>query len=206
MMAPNRPLRLPIRAVAAPPTSQPTITLSASFMVYDGYGSMAEFLALGMARAGANVNIMPLRIDLAGLSTEFVQLYRRSRHEVRGPVLYFSWPSSSLQRFRSAESLFINTMWETSQLPADWVEPLNRAQAVIVPSHYVADVFSASGVRVPIKVVAQGVDPATYSYIRRPERHGITTLMVGPVDDRKHTHEGIAAWKKAFAGDPDARL
>jgi hypothetical protein len=97
-------------------------------------------------------------------------------------------------------------MWETSQLPADWVEPLNWARAVIVPSRYVADVFSASGVRSPIKIVAQGVDPAEYSYIQRPERHSLTTLMVGPVDDRKHTHEGIAAWKKAFAGDPDARL
>src|SRR5262249_21640943 len=30
------------------------VTLAATFMVYDGYGSMAEYLALGMHRAGAD--------------------------------------------------------------------------------------------------------------------------------------------------------
>jgi glycosyltransferase involved in cell wall biosynthesis len=31
-------------------------------------------------------------------------------------------------------------------------------------------------------------------------------LTIGPIDDRKHVPVGIAAWKLAFADDPDARL
>ena len=40
-----------------------SVTLAAPFSVYDGYGSMAEFLALGMLRAGATINIVPLSVD-----------------------------------------------------------------------------------------------------------------------------------------------
>ena len=35
---------------------------------------------------------------------------------------------------------------------------------------------------------------------------GITTLTVGPIDNRKNVRTGIAAWKEAFANDPNARL
>jgi hypothetical protein len=66
--------------------------------------------------------------------------------------------------------------------------------------------FRESGVEVPIEVVAQGVDPAVYRYQDRPARRAVTTLMVGVFVPRKNVHEGIAAWKRAFAADPHARL
>ena len=40
-----------------------TVTVSAQFNVYSGYGSMAEYLVLGMARAGATVNVVPQSLD-----------------------------------------------------------------------------------------------------------------------------------------------
>ncbi len=52
----------------------------------------------------------------------------------------------------------------------------------------------------------QGVDPAIYHYEERPAGRGLTTLIVATVEERKHTREGIAAWKLAFADDPEARL
>lgn len=182
------------------------VTLAAPFAVYDGYGSMAEYLALGMARAGATVNVVPLGLDPAGLSSELRDLIHRSRPDPQAPVLYFCWPRPDLERFRQAPDLVINTMWESSRLPASWIEPLNRAGAVIVPTRFVADVCRASGVTAPIEVAPEGVDPAVYTYEERPAREGLTTLIVGTVIERKHTREGIAAWKLAFGGDPAARL
>jgi glycosyltransferase involved in cell wall biosynthesis len=184
----------------------PTVTVSAPFAVYDGYGSMAQYLVRGMARAGANVNVLPTMLDRDGLSPEVLDLIRRSRSPGAEPVLYFCWPRPELERFRGAEDLFINTMWEASRLPADWPERLNRARAVIVPTRFVADVCRASGVTVPIEVVPEGVDPGVYSLQERPERDTLTTLMVATVVDRKNTLLGIAAWQRAFAGDPTARL
>jgi glycosyltransferase involved in cell wall biosynthesis len=192
------------RAVSRPSVS--TITVGSQFNVSTGYGSMAEYLVLGMARAGATVNVAPISLNTAGLSSEFLDILRRSRPEPGSPALYFFWPRPELDRFRATNDLFINTMWEGSRLPAGWAERLNQARAVIVPTQFVARVCRESGVSVPIEVIPEGIDPDIYHYEQRPERPGITTLTVGPIDYRKHVPEGIAAWKEAFHGDPDARL
>ena len=187
-------------------TPEHTLTVAATFRVYDGYGSMGEYIALGMSRAGAVVNVAPLLIDLNGTSEEFGEIFHASRPEIVGPVLFFCGPSDYLDPYRHVEELFINTMWEADRLPALWPERLNLARAVIVPSRFLVDVFRRSGVNVPVEVVAQGIDPDVYHYEQRPERDGLTTLMVGTVDERKHINEGIAAWKLAFGNDPRARL
>ncbi|MBV9171890.1 MAG: glycosyltransferase [Chloroflexi bacterium] len=187
------------------PAVRDGLTLVAPLMIYDGYGSMAQYLALGLDRAGVAVHLSPLRLDPNGLSPELLELLRRSRPDVRGTVVAFA-PGPDVTPFQSSSNLFVNTMWETSQLPAGWSAGVNTARAVIVPSRFVADVFRRGGVTTPIEVVPQGVDPAIYSYQERPLRAGITTLMVGPVCARKNTLLGVEAWKRAFAGDPDARL
>jgi glycosyltransferase involved in cell wall biosynthesis len=193
------------KSMQAPPMVT-SITLCAPFMVYDGYGSMAEHLAVGMSRTGADVNLIPLGIDLTGTTDEFQQIVKHSRPEPDAPVLYFSWPRDELNQFQNTRDLFINTMWESNRLPADWPARMNRSRTVIVPTRYVANVCRESSITVPIEVVPEGIDPALYHYQERPERQTITTLIVGPVVKRKHTREAITAWQMAFDDDPDARL
>jgi glycosyltransferase involved in cell wall biosynthesis len=190
----------------APTVHQSMLTVVASFDVASGYGSMAEYLVLSMARSGARINALPINLSQDGLSDPLRQLLSQSTRESGPNVLYFHWISASVQRFQMAERLFINTMWESDRLPHNWVGPLNRARLVIVPTRFVAQVCRASGVTAPLEVIPEGIDPAVYHYQERPRRAGLTTLIVGPVDRRKHTLEGIAAWKQAFAGDPEARL
>jgi len=193
-----------VRATHARPSNM--VHVAANFDVSSGYGSMAEYLVLGMARGGANVNVVPLSLDLRGMSDEFQERLHRSKPFTDGALIYFSWPRPDLARFRGVGDLFINTMWETGHLPAGWAEQLNAARAVIVPTTFCARVFRESGVTVPLEVIPEGIDPAVYHYLERPERPGLTTLTVGPVNDRKHVTKGVAAWKMAFAGDPHARL
>jgi glycosyltransferase involved in cell wall biosynthesis len=194
-------------AAQAPIQSQiMAITLGAHFSVSTGYGSMAEYLALGLTRAGAAVNVLPFSIDTNGLSEEFTRLLRQSKARTGDVAIYFSWPRPELERLAGVPNLFINTMWESSRLPVGWAKPLNRARALIVPTTFVARVCRESGVTVPIEVIPEGIDPDLYTYQPRPEHPGITTLIVAPVDERKNTRIGIAAWKQAFANDPNARL
>jgi glycosyltransferase involved in cell wall biosynthesis len=76
----------------------------------------------------------------------------------------------------------------------------------MVPTRFVADMFRASGIVVPIEVTPDGVDPDVYPYVVRPEGEGVTTLVVGTIVPRKHIPQAIAAWQLAFADDPTARI
>jgi glycosyltransferase involved in cell wall biosynthesis len=183
------------------------VVVAGRFNVSSGYGSMSEYAVLGMARAGAAVDVIGLSVDQEGLSPEFQNILRRSHPTDRSaPTLFYGWPQPELEPFLARQDLFLYTMYESPVVPASWVEQYNRARAIIVPTHFVAEAFRNCGVTVPVEVVPQGVDPAVYPYVRREIRKGLTTLTVGPIDDRKHVLEGIAAWKAGFQGDPDARL
>jgi glycosyltransferase involved in cell wall biosynthesis len=187
------------------PTGVEAVTVAAPFVIYDGYGSMAEYLVRGLARAGATVSLAPLGIDLGGMSAEFCELYTRSSPGISDAVLYFCWPRADLDRFR-VDDLFVNTMWESSRLPASWAPQLNRTRTVIVPTRFVAGLCKEAGVEVPVEVIPEGVDPAVYHFEERHEREGLTTLMVATMIDRKNSAVGVAAWKQAFEDDPTARL
>ncbi|MET9419041.1 glycosyltransferase, partial [Streptomyces klenkii] len=121
-------------------------------------------------------------------------------------MVYATWPARPELGLLAGTDLFARTMYESSEIPPHWAAQLNHARAVIVASHYVADVFQACGVTAPIYVVPDGVDPDIYPYQERPSRAGLTTLMVGMMQPRKNYREGVAAWQEAFDDVPDARL
>lgn len=179
------------------------VTLFAPFAVWDGYGSVAEHLALGLDRAGVQLAVVPTMIDREGLSAEFCELVDTTQPLPGAASLLFGPPTSEAY---FGSDLFINTMWEGDRLPASWIEPLNAARAVIVPTRFVARAAQESGIDVPIEVVPEGFDPALYPYVDRPQREGLTTLIVGMFTRRKKTHEAVEAWKRAFWHDPKARL
>ncbi len=65
------------------------------------------------------------------------------------------------------------TAWEVAYLQPEWVEKLNQAALVIVPSRFCLEVFKACGVTVPMRKIPLGVDQNVYRADVDP-RHGIT--------------------------------
>ncbi len=172
----GRPSPSPRRAAAVG-----SVTYAAHFVIYDGYGSMAEYLAVGMARAGARVNVVPLSYDPAGYSEELRQLLATSQPESGAPILYSGWLRPELDQLRTgADDVAVHTMWESSRLPQSWPGWLNQARVVIVPTRFVAGVCRASGVTVPIEVIPHGIDPSVY-------HHGLETgFSNGPRSSAGH--------------------
>ena len=68
--------------------------------------------------------------------------------------------------------LFVRSMYEASRLPAGLDAAAQPRAVVIVPTRFVADVYRASGVTVPIEVVPDGIDPAAYPCLYRPGQGG----------------------------------
>ena len=187
------------------PLAGERVTIAAPFMVYDGYGGIAEYLVLGMRRAGAQVDVLPITIDPTGLSPEFRSVLSSSEPTADSPALYSGPAGPELNRVRTHD-LFVHTMWESDQLPTDWVRRLRATRAVIVPASFLVDVLRRGGVTSPVEVVPDGIDPGIYRHVERAERDGFTTLIVATPVARKHLTEAVAAWTLAFGDDPDARL
>ena len=179
-----------------------TINLAAPFIVYDGYGSVAEYLALSMKRSGAKVNVVPTRMDPSGISDELKEMLRRSHLEQAAPTLCFCWPLENLTPFRHVRELFMYTMWESSRLPAGWSTLLNRMQAVMVPSQFVQRVFRDSGVSVPIEVVKQGVDPDIYHYEGAPGKAGIDHFNGRGAGAAQKYLRGRSSMEESLSGRP----
>lgn len=188
----------------APPAA--ALRLVAPFCVHDGYGSMAEHLALGLEEAGARPDPWPMGLDRRGLSPAMLALLDRPRPR-GGPAatLLFTFPQPALEPFLAEGASFF-TMWEADRIPTTWRPQLAAARHVVVPARFLPGVLRDSGVATPCTVVPLGVDPAIYAPIERPAREGITTLVVATNARRKHLAEAIAAWRGAFAGDAAARL
>jgi glycosyltransferase involved in cell wall biosynthesis/ADP-heptose:LPS heptosyltransferase len=101
------------------------------------------------------------------------------------------------------------TMWESTRLPANSVPMLNDAQCVIVPTHWNASCFSASGVEKPIRVVPLGINtkvfhcapmnmdgPCVFGTAGRMESGGV----------RKGIGQVIKLFQRAFPTEQDVRL
>ncbi|WP_427913607.1 glycosyltransferase [Ramlibacter sp. MMS24-I3-19] len=100
------------------------------------------------------------------------------------------------------------TMLEVDGLPAEWVRQANLMDEVWVPSTFNEQTFRASGVKVPIRVVPLGVDPAYFSpSIRgvKPES-GFTFLSVFEWGERKAPELLLRAFTDEFSANEPVRL
>jgi glycosyltransferase involved in cell wall biosynthesis len=97
--------------------------------------------------------------------------------------------------------------WELPTLPEDWHYACERLDEIWVPSE-----FCASAVRKsfggPIRIIPHPVD---VEGVRRQERHGdkftaLTIFNMASGFERKNPLASIRAFKKAFNGDPSARM
>ena len=111
----------------------PAVLLQSSFMTHDGYGSIGEYLAVGLARLGIDLDLRPIYFDRRGLSEELLSILRRGKLSHLDAHLIFGQPPIEFAVERLPSRLFINTMWEADRLPRGWSDVLNKASAVFVP-------------------------------------------------------------------------
>lgn len=171
-----------------------------SFDPCDSYGRIAIELADGLEKlTAAGVNrlalngmqetaIKPLRVALGGLFLGYPTLVDRFSGMTRyGPRV-------------------IVTMFESDRIPDDWIAPLNAAQAVIVPSRWLVEVFQQCGVTTPIHVVPLGISEAFTQPRRRQRSEPFTFLAIADRGRRKGWQKVGAAFNKAFGNDTAYKL
>jgi glycosyltransferase involved in cell wall biosynthesis len=105
-----------------------------------------------------------------------------------------------------ARRLVAYTAWETDRLPTPLVDHLSHHDLVLVPSRFNAEVFTRSGIEVPVVAVPHGVDDD-----RRPVvggshgPHPVVFYTIASWSTRKAIRDIVTAFVTAFSdADPVA--
>ena len=97
------------------------------------------------------------------------------------------------------------TPWESTKLKPGWADNFNRADEVWATSQWVADVYRAEGVTVPIYVYEHGIDPMWTA--RRRRSNGILKFLhVGEPAPRKGGQMAMEAFVDVFGNSKDHTL
>lgn len=179
---------------------------------FDSYGLIACQLARHLTALGVRVNALGLGEMVRDNQPDSV------REVTARPILpslgglFLGYPTAIVKQDNPLAQMgprVAVTMFESSRLPDDWVEPLNGCDAVITPSTFCRDVFVSSGVTAPVHVIPLGIDEA-YTLREEPvnRRDGKPLTFLAFMDRglRKGGVYAMQAFLRAFGDSPDHRL
>jgi len=104
------------------------------------------------------------------------------------------------------------TVWESTKIPDDWIEPLRIADKIWTPSSWGKKIFVENGIdEEKISVVPEGIDTKIFNPdIEKLDNivgiKGFKFLHVGKYEDRKFTRQLITAFDDEFQHDKDVVL
>lgn len=115
-------------------------------------------------------------------------------------------------RYREEDKTLVGyTVWETSKLPTEWVENINKAEKVLVSCEWSKGVFEDSGVSIPVGVVPHGISMKNYVDVKPYSISGISesTFVFYSImqwTERKNPVDLLRAYWYAFQNDEDVAL
>jgi glycosyltransferase involved in cell wall biosynthesis len=94
------------------------------------------------------------------------------------------------------------TPWESTVLPEEWADIINKQDAFWTTSNFCAEVFKDQGVTLPIRVVHHGLDPEEWSPTpRRKTDEPFIFLHQGEPADRKGSQMVFDAFREVFGNN-----
>ena len=162
--------------------------------IADSYGRKASELRGHLLRQGVPVNAFGVNAPAQPITLA-----------LGGIVLGYPTNAPRFGALASMGRRLMVTAWESTKVPAGWVDQLNTFDAISVGSTFVRRVFLAEGVTRPIHVHPLGVGSA-YKRWERGGKRPFTFLAFTDRGRRKGGREALQAFVKAFGDDPSVRL
>lgn len=182
------------------------ITVHAYVDGCSSYGFLGEQVVEALDSQGWYPSVFPIQLnDDADISPVAHQSIVR-RYNPGEPSLLLHTPNIS--NWCQGHAHF--TMWETTRLGKEQVSNLNKAKAVIVPTKWNVETFSAAGVNVPIHCVPLGINTDIFKFTPRRRKKVLTFGAAGRLhgiwgksgfdayDDRKNFDAVEMAFSEAF--------
>lgn len=173
----------------------------------DSYGLIACELSRELTRLGVHVNALALgRRQMDSQPPDVAAVTAQPIRAALGGIC-LGYPTTYARHgaLVQAGPRVAVCMFESTKLPAGWVEPLNRCDAVVAPSWFCWEVFRRAGVRVPSYVVPLGVGDV-YTPAERTPGRPFTFLAFLDRGKRKGGMVALQAFLRAFGDDTAYRL
>lgn len=128
---------------------------------------------------------------------------------------FYSIPSGGLfQKFglpeKDPEQLrYLYDMAETTKISSGWASVINSYDAVLVPDEFLVDVFTSSGVTVPVFTLPLGMYIDDFLEAKMPDRTNAKPFVFatfGWLEPRKNQIKLAQAFAQAFGNNPDVQL
>ncbi len=96
------------------------------------------------------------------------------------------------------------TMYEAMTLPKDWIDPINKADLIVVPCEHNKRLFRKY-TDLPIEVCPEGIDPEMFKFYQRefPKDRPFAYIWNGASNPRKGYEHLILAWQQFWKKYPD---
>lgn len=182
-----------------------------SFLNCTGYGQAARDLILAISRSGKyGIRLQPIGGGLprTGISnkqfTELRPLIKRQK--VDGEISILHCTPAISKRFQKDDRTIGFATYETFDPPENWIDILNRNEAIIVPSRFNEKIFLHSSLKKPVYYVPHGFDSNIFKKGKRQNRDRFTFLFFGSWKQRKGYEVLLETWIRQFSIKDDIQL
>lgn len=202
----NRRRVSPVYQTPVPPVSDNSIYISGSCIGISGYDNLVYETIKGLRSVGLDVRINANN----SINYSVCPAWFKDIHMPKPPEAWeiLITPPCNFPFVAPGPKSVVLTMWETDELDKQWVELLNGAHMVCVPSQWAVDSFAKCGVGIPITKTPLGYDPLIFTHSDKfPEICTFGTaaaLTAGGL--RKNTNYIISLFQKEFPTETDVRL
>lgn len=198
--------------------SVPDLTIVGYLSETDGLGRQSADL-LDAMKDKFNINVVCTRRD-KGLkrSRRFASYVCKKKRPAWGKVIIFEdmlWRPGKryfrkiLSSDRNKSIRIAYSVWESTELPQEWVEILNEHfDACVVPTPFLVDVYTKSGVTIPVFELPLALNLETFfqAPLKTKNHDPFVFGNLSACSDRKNQLLLVRAFAKAFGNDPGVML
>jgi len=179
-----------------------------------GYGSCARHYIKALIEQGVDLTLSPVsfeqqRPDLGKLG-DYLSSYINRRIDYDVNLIHLTPEHYPLYREEGKINIGY-TVWETDKIPHDWINYCNSMDAILVPCKWNVEVFSNSGVTVPIYCVPHIIDTTQFNGIGKfimngPQKDDYIFYSVFQMVEKKDPVSLLRAYWHAFSGEDNVAL
>jgi len=172
-----------------------------------GYNVHTQGFIEGMINNGIDVKTTPLEERMATEVSSVIINSIKKKFSYDAPSICLSY-GNDMNRFHGKRRIGY-TVWETTKLPQDWVEPLNNLDDVWTVSKHSKMAIENSGVKKDVKIVPEGVDTTVFNNYVDPlhkDKDTFIFLFVGKWEKRKSPDMLLKAFADEFKPEEKVRL